>query len=157
MQADELGRVLDTLAALGDHEATLAGLYAACGAQWRDDAALWDGLADSERGHADCLALMSRIVAERPAGFAPGRPLSAAAGRLQSAYIAGRTHEVLQGGMARRTALLMARDIERSIIETRLDELLLTSDVDYLAIAGRIVTETGLHYRLLEQELQSDE
>ena len=157
MQADELGRALDALSALGDHETTLAGLYAACGAEWRDDAGLWDGLADAERAHADGLALMARIVAERPGAFAPGRPLSAAAGRLQSSYIAGRTREVRGGGMSRRTALLMARDIERSIIETRLDELLLTGDADYLAIAERIVSETGLHYRLLEQELLTDE
>jgi hypothetical protein len=64
MDADELGRVLDTLAALGDHERTLAGLYAACGVVWSDDVALWNDLAASERGHADCLVLMAGIVAE---------------------------------------------------------------------------------------------
>jgi uncharacterized membrane protein YccC len=157
MDADELGRVLDTLVALGDHEATLAGLYTACSTAWRDDAALWDGLADSERGHAECLTMMAQIVAQRPGGFAPGRPLSAAAGRLQAGYVEGRTHEVESGGMARRTALLMARDIERSIIETRLNELLQTQERDYLAIADRIVAETGHHYRLLEQELLNDD
>jgi hypothetical protein len=157
VDADDLGRMLATLAALGEHEATLAGLYAACGSVWRADAALWDGLADSERGHAACLAMMAQIVAARPADFVPGRPFSAAAGRLQAEYVESRTREVESGGMARRTALLMARDIERSIIETRLNELLETEERDYLAIADRIVAETGLHYRLLEQELAGDE
>jgi hypothetical protein len=157
MDADELGRVLDTLAALGDHERTLAGLYAACGVVWSDDVALWNDLAASERGHADCLALMAGIVAERPAEFAPGRPFSAAAGRLQAAYVAGRIREVETGGMARRTALLMAREIERSIIETRLNELLETDDPDYLSVADKIVAETSVHYRLLERELRSDQ
>ncbi len=157
MDADGLSRTLDTLAALGEHEISLAGLYAACSGEWRDDAALWDGLADSERSHAECLAMMAQIVAARPAGFAPGRPLSAAAGRLQAAYVESRRREVEGGGMARRTALLMARDIERSIIETRLNELLRTEESDYLTIADRVVAETGLHYRLLEQELADDE
>ena len=153
MDEDELGRVLDTLAALGDHEATLAGLYTACSTAWRHDAVLWDGLADSERGHADCLAMMAQIAVERPGGFAPRRPFNAAAGRLQAGYVEARTREVESGGMARRTALLMARDIEHSIIETRLNELLETRERDYPAIADGIVAETGLHYRLLEQQL----
>lgn len=154
MNADELHGVLAALAALAEHEMALAGLYAACSHTWSDDAALWDGLAASERGHADCLGLMAGIVAKRPAAFEPGRPISAAAGRLQAGYVENRTREVHHGGMARRTALLMARDIERSIIETRLNELLLTGESDYLAIADRVVAETGDHYRLLERELQ---
>jgi hypothetical protein len=154
MNADELPRVLETLAALGDHETSLASLYAACGHVWNDDTALWEGLAASERGHAECLALMARVVAERPAAFELGRPFGAAAGRLQAGYVENRTHEVEAGGMARRTALLMAREIERSIIETRLNELLVTKESDYLAIADRVVAETGVHYRLLERELR---
>ena len=50
----------------------------------------------------------------------------------------------------------MAREIERSIIETRLDELLETDDPDYLTVADKVVAETGAHYRLLERELQGD-
>jgi hypothetical protein len=154
MDNDELARVLDTLAALGDHERALAGLYAACGVVWDGDVALWDDLAASERGHADCLALMADMVNSRPAAFASGRAFSAAAGRLQVAYVESRTREVEAGGMARRTALLMARDIERSIIETRLNELLETDDPDYLTVADKVVAETGVHYRLLGDELQ---
>ena len=154
MDNDELARVLDTLAALGDHERALAGLYAACGAKWIDDVALWNDLAASEHGHADCLALMADLVSGRPTAFAPGRPFSAAAGRLQVDYVESRTREVKAGGMARRTALLMACEIERSIIETRLNELLETDDADYLTVADKVVAETGAHYRLLEHELQ---
>jgi len=157
MDADELPRVLDTLAALSDHETALAGLYAACAHHWSGDAALWQRLADSERDHAKRLTEMARIVAERPAGFRIGRPFSAAAGRLQAGYVENRTREVRGGGVARRTALLMAREIERSIIETRLNELLETDERDYLTIADRVVAETGDHRRLLEQELASDE
>ncbi len=156
MDADQLPRVLDTLAALGDHETALAGLYAACGRTWSDDLALWDGLAAAERGHAQALALMARIVAERPAPFALGRPFSAAAGRLQAEFVENRTREVERGGMARRTGLLMACEIERSIIETRLNELLQTAERDYLDIVERVVTETGVHYRLLQRELAGD-
>ncbi len=155
MDADELSRVLDTLVALGDHETALAGLYAACGRIWSDDALLWDGLAASERGHADCLVVMARLVAERPAAFELGRPFSAAASRLQASYVENRTREVERGGMARRTGLLMAREIERSIIETRLNELLKTGERDYQAIVDRVVAETDAHYRLLERELAS--
>jgi hypothetical protein len=154
MDADQLPRVMETLAALSDHETSLARLYAACGHAWSDDAALWRRLADSERDHAKCLAEMARIVAERPAAFQVGRPFTAAAGRLQAGYVENRTREVRRGGMARRTALLMARAIERSIMETRLDELLRTEERDYLAIAERVAAETAVHYRLLERELQ---
>jgi hypothetical protein len=157
MDADELPHVLDTLAALGDHETSLAGLYSPCGHAWSDDAALWRRLANSKRGHAHCLALMARIVAEQPAAFALGRPFSAAASRLQAGCVANRTREVERGGMARRTGLLMAREIERSIIETRLNELLKTTERDYLAIVDRVVAETDAHYRLLERELQGGE
>jgi hypothetical protein len=153
VDADELSRVLGTLAALGDHETALAGLYAACGRTWSDDAVLWDGLAASERGHADCLALMARIVAEQPAAFEIGRPFSAAAGRLQAEYVENRTREIERGGVARRTGLLMAREIERSIIETRLHELLKTEERAYVAIVDRVVAETDAHSRLLEREL----
>jgi hypothetical protein len=154
MDNDELARVLATLVALGDHERALAGLYAACGAVWDDDVALWDDLAASERGHADCLALMADMVNSRPAAFSPGRSFSPAAGRLQVAYVESRRREVEAGGMARRTALLMARDIERSIIETRLNELLETDDPGYLTVADKVVAETGMHYRLLGDELK---
>lgn len=156
MDEDELARVLDTLAALAEHERALAGLYAACGAVWSGDVGLWADLAASERGHAACLATMADMVSGRPAAFSPGRPFTAAAGRLQVAYVEGRTRAVEAGGMARRTALLMAREIERSIIETRLDELLETDDPDYLTVADKVVAETGAHYRLLEHELQGD-
>ena len=157
MNADQLPSVLDTLAALGDHEAALADLYDACGQTWNDDAALWERLATSERGHAQCLALMAEIVADRPAAFELGRPFSAAAGRLQAEFVENRTREVKRGGMARRTGLLMAREIERSIIETRLNELFKTAERDYLAIVDRVVAETDAHYRLLERELQGGE
>ena len=157
MNSEELPRVLDTLAALGDHETALAGLYDACGQTWNHDAALWERLAASERGHAQCLALMAEIVADRPASFELGRPFSAAASRLQAGYVENRTREVKRGGMARRTGLLIACEIERSIIETRLNELLKTAERDYLAIIDRVVAETDAHYRLLERELQGGE
>jgi hypothetical protein len=154
MHAEELPGVLDTFAGLGDHEAALAALYAACGRIWHGDAALWDALADSERGHVTCLAAMARIVAERPAAFALGRPFSGAAGRLQASYAKDRAREVERGGMARRAGLLLAYEIERSIIETHLNELLRTEERGYLAIVERIVAETVAHCRLLERELR---
>ncbi len=153
MEGDDLNRALDALAALSDHEAALGELYSVCATTWADDAGLWTTLADSEHGHASSLRELARIVSTRPGGFAPGRPLTAAAGRLQAAYLANRAREVTSGKITRRAALVMAREIEHSILETRFDELLVTHDPEYRAICEKVVAETGTHYRMLGWQL----
>jgi hypothetical protein len=154
---DQLGRALETLEALGDHELALAELYGTFARVWTDDGAMWKNLASSERSHAGALRRLARIVAARPGAFRPARALTAAATKLQADYVMSRAAEVASGVVARRTAMLMARDIESSILETRFDELFDTDDGDYLTIAAGVVAETGAHYRLLEQRLRADQ
>ena len=156
MDVRELGRALDTLESLGEHELALAELYATYGRVWSDDGPVWDELASSERSHAESLRRLGSIVSERPRAFRPARPLTSAAARLQAEYVLSQAREVASGAVAHRTALLMARDIEGAILETRFDELFETTDRDYLTIATAVVADTGTHYRLLEQRLVRD-
>jgi hypothetical protein len=155
MDDEELGRALETLGSLGAHELALAELYATYGRVWADDGPLWSELAISERSHAESVRSLARIVAERPEAFSPARPLTAAATRLQAGYVVSRTREVASGAVSHRTALLTARDIESSLLETRFDELFATDDREYLSIAGGIVADTGTHYRLIDQRLHT--
>jgi len=150
----ELDRTLDTLAALAEFEQSLSDMYRACGELWAEDAPMWDHLKQSELGHVECMRQISAMLSERPERFAPGRPLTAAATRCQIDYVAARTAEFRTGSVARRTALLAMREIERSILETRFYEIVVTEDEEYHALAARLLEETVQHFDMLEERLR---
>jgi len=153
---EDLTRTLETLTALAEFEQALAGMYAACGDVWTEDGPLFAKLEKAEADHAACMRRISRILKRNPERFSAGRPLTAAAARCQIDYVNARTDEFRSGDVARRTALLAMREIERSILETRFHEIVKTDDEDYLRLAGKLHDETQAHVDALEQRLRSN-
>jgi hypothetical protein len=157
MESTDLERTLATLTALGEFELALADLYEACHAACDPDDDLWPDLVKAEKRHSGYLERISRLIRADPGAFGPGRPITPAAADSQIQYVRKRTAEVAGGGIAPRTALLIAADLERSILESRFYELVTTDDEDYHRLVNVIVAETEEHADTLAARLRVHE
>jgi len=156
VDGQDLERTLETLAALGDFERALGDMYATCATIWNDDAPFWTRFVEAEGRHAEMMGRIAGLVSSDPASFEPARPLTAAATRAQVEYIKERTRKFADGSTAPRTALLVAAELERSVLEQRFYELVATDDPEYRSLVKTIVGETEKHTRWLDERLKAD-
>jgi hypothetical protein len=154
MQQDDVESTLETLAALTEFELALADLYTVCDALFREDAALWHGLQRAEKRHAGYVKRIAELVAQTPAAFACGRPVTAAATRAQCDYVRHQTSELARGVVAPRTALLVAAELERSILESRFYELVVSDDPEFCRLTDTIIDETKEHSEAVAEQLR---
>ncbi len=49
--------------------------------------------------------------------------------------------------------LFIARDIERSLIEARYDEIVKTNDIEYQNLVKRIVSQTVVHKGMIDKKI----
>ncbi len=142
--------ITTTIAVLIEAELRLAELYTVCARKFPEDRIFWETIANDERQHAAYLVTMQAHVAAQPSAFAPGRPLNASAIRTTIAYYESLIGKLESGALDAQTMYNVARDIERSVLETKYPELVRTQHHDYLALVARIARDTERHRELFQ-------
>jgi hypothetical protein len=150
MRPSDLSLIQETLEAMREAELAVAELYEACAETWPQDPPCWKELSAEERRHAENLSKMSALLAARPDVFSPGRPFRAAAVRTFIKGVRWNRDRVKSGELDLARFYSVARDLENSLIESRIAEIVITDDPEYTALAQRVVADTRRHRLFME-------
>jgi hypothetical protein len=143
-------KVLDDMAAL---ELALASLYKTCGVAFPEDRQFWTAISRQEEIHAQSLGSMAELVSAKPQDFELGSAFnSIAIGHIRS-IIDNHTDQVKSKEIARDKALIIARDIENSVLEANYREFLKTGNAEFMAIVDTLGKDTALHKNLFAEKV----
>lgn len=144
--------VVEILRLMREIELAVADLYRRFAAAFPQDRALWEDLSRDEDGHAETVSALRGLV-ERTG-------LPATAGRVNLAtlgtYLKGLEYHVGRlgkGGINRKSALFIALDLEKTLIERAFYATIKCDDPAYRALQDRIEIETKSHLRKLEDHI----
>lgn len=153
MLPEQLPGILALLETLSASETAVAELYGEFSRLWPEDALFWDHLVSQEREHALQLKSAGESVKTSPALFQVGRPIALAAIQTFIKGIHANLARTREGKMTRRSALFIARDIEQSILENRMHELLRSSDLDFRSLMDSIQQQTHQHSAAFREKI----
>lgn len=145
-------KLLDTIDLMRRAEEGMAAFYEACGARWERSAQFWHQLRDAERRHASALAEMAELVTANEALYAPGRPFNPIATQRFIEWTERSRREIQSEDAFLKDALVLALDMERSLIENRFTEVLSSQDPRFLQLAKLLRTETEAHVELIREK-----
>ena len=152
MTGDAPNPALQVLALLGEIELLVADLYRGFAGAFPEDRALWEAMAAEEEVHAALVESLRRFAGPEAMPFASGKINLASLGTYKKGleYHMGRLR---QGGLNRRSALFIARDLEKTLVERAFYEFVESDDPEIRAIRGRIEGETEGHLGRLEEHI----
>ncbi len=143
-------KVLDDMAAL---ELALASLYKSCAETFPEDQHFWTAISRQEEIHAQSLGNMAELVSRKPQDFELGSAFnSIAIGHIRS-IIDNHNDQVKNREIARENALIIARDIENSVLEANYRDFLKTGNVQFVAIMDTLGKDTALHKNLFAEKV----
>lgn len=150
----EKAKVLDVLGCLREFELVLAEFYAACRDSWPENDVFWTELVQGELRHATYLTDGVRLVEERPEVFITPRNVTEAPVVEQTEYVRERLRQLWDDHLGERAALIVSRDIEQSILDGKLYDLVRSEEPAYAHLVAEIVDETREHARLVQERLE---
>ncbi len=153
MIQQELQKLLDIMACLAESERAIARLYRRCAETWKEDDAFWLHLEAQEIGHIRNIDRMAEMIRRNPDRFELHRPFNTTAIRTFITGVEQDMDRLNKGALSQRRALILARDIESSIIEKTYHEIVKTGETDYLNLVKQVVAETCSHKDAIEKRL----
>ncbi len=154
MGPTEVEKVLNVMEAMGDLERAVADFYRACSAKWPEDRPFWSNLVDEEIRHAEFIGTMSARLRANPRLFETGRPFSLSAIRTVIDGIKGNRLKVERGEVSRKQVLFLSLDMEKSILESKYQDILKTTDHEYLQMIREITLQTNSHHRQIANRVE---
>jgi hypothetical protein len=150
-KAQEISNVL---AGLAQNERKIAALYSACAEKWPEDRDFWLMLVAAEEKHAVMIESMSEILMRKPDLFESGRPFNMTAISSSMAWIESNRDKLKKGSLNKEHLLIIARDIEQSILEAKFAEIVRGNDLEYSNLVHEIVADTQAHREMLNQKIR---
>lgn len=152
MTPQTLKNVLQVMSDMADLELALAALYQACSDAFPEDGDFWLAIKRQEEEHADSVRQMAALVSETPQDFEIGRAFNSIAIRTIKARIADCTAQIRNRQIPRDKALVIARDIENSVLEANYGEFVKTGNLRFKAFVDILANDTSAHKNLLVQK-----
>lgn len=140
-----LEKLQDTLKILITLELTMGEFYTTCAATWPEDGSFWRDTGGQELQHATYLQKMSDLIATSPDKFVLGRTFNPLAIHTVIAGIKKNIELIKSNALTKVKTLYLARDMEESALESRLDEIVKTEDLGFLEFARKIHLQTQKH------------
>lgn len=145
MEKTELERVTGILGLMSEAEAAVRDFYMACAVCWEKESDLWRDFAEEEAGHVRILERMTSLITGSPELYSVNRPFNLSAYRAFISQVRFNTEEVSRGVMPNAKAVDIAGDIEKSILESKIQELVSTEEKEYLDLVAEIINQTRRH------------
>ena len=155
MHSADLQKAAELLGAMRELELAIEQFYVACAAAFGAEAPFWQAIASQEHEHAETLARIVDLVAENPERYSWGRLFQLAAVATMVAGVRTNTDRLQRGELTQTAALALARDYERSILESRYEQVLQTDDAVYTSLVRKIVEDTKAHRSSIEHRVAS--
>ena len=153
MSVADIEKITKVLEAMIQYELLLSDFYKHCADVWMEDQALWNHLATAENRHADNIQKMKDIIVKKQESFAIGRPFNLIALNTAAAGLKDNTRRLALGELSRDKMLVMARDIEQSVLESNYAEIVKTSDIEYNTLMKDILSQTHEHKKIILEKI----
>lgn len=153
MNTQFVQKTLEVMAGLEQLEKAIAGLYEIAAKKWPENAELWINMAGEEIKHAEYIKSLTDILIKKPAAFEIGRAINVDAIKSALDWINKNVAEIEQGKFDGRKALILGRDLEQSILESKYSEILKTENLEYNKIVKQIVRETFVHKKMIDEAI----
>ena len=106
---------------------------------------LWTGLETDEVRHAGVVRKLAQIITARPERFRAGRSLNPVGIQSFIAYVESVRERVAAASFTADQLLIVVRDIENSLIELRVSEIVRSDDIEYNTLAAEILAQSFHH------------
>lgn len=153
MTTTDLQNIKKVLEGMADYEMALADFYNCCAEAYKTDAAFWKNLQQAEIFHGGNIKQMLDILDKKPDKFEMGRPFNLVALNTAKAWLKENTERVRKGEIPREKMLVMARDIEQSVLESRYAEIVKTFDIEFQNLLKRIMSQTYEHKTVIQKKI----
>jgi hypothetical protein len=145
MNKVNLIKLQDALRVHIDLELTIAEFYKTCAENWPEDGAFWTDVSKQELQHAEYIEKMSNMISNRPDNFILGRSFNPVAINTIISGIKKNIDLVKADVLTQIKVLYIASDIEKSALESKIDEIVKTDDLGFLELVREIVLQTEKH------------
>ena len=145
MNKVNLVKFLDTFRVHIDLELTIAEFYKTCAEKWPEDRAFWTDVSKQEIQHANYIEKMSNMISNSPDKFMLGRSCNPVAVSTIISGIKKNIELVKADKLSQIKALYIASDIEKSALESKIDEIVKTDDLGFLELVREVVLQTEKH------------
>lgn len=154
MLENKLYQIVDLLKVLAEAEKEVAALYQVCREKFPGDNDFWNNLINAELKHEKNLKKMLDILLKKADLFKMGRPLNIQGIKTFIYGIKENGRRVIEGELKNDKIYYIIKDIEMSIIENKLNEIVETNDIEYLQLANEIVMETQMHKMIIDRKIE---
>ena len=154
MQQGQLKSILDILEVMKELELAAAEFYRTCGEIWIIERDFWINMEQSELKHAQNIDLMIKVFSEKPEKFELGRPFKSPAIQTFISGVRSDIQRLRSRGLSKGKTLFVARDIERSILESRYMEIIRTNEPEFRTLMEQILLDTVTHQEWLNEKMR---
>jgi 1,2-phenylacetyl-CoA epoxidase catalytic subunit len=145
------GQILDILR---DIELIVAELYKRFSRSFLQDRVFWENLSQDEESHAVMVSELKNTLLKNGSPFELGK-LNIPALSTYRQGIEGQLVRLERGEIRRQSALFIARDFEKTLIEHRFYDSIRSENPEYRAIQEKIRRETEFHLQKLENYIKT--
>lgn len=153
MNVADAEKTVRILQLMMQHELELSVLYRTCALQWPSEASFWQGLADTEIRHAQTMTKIAAMLTKNPLRFETGRPFNVQSLNTILAGVKEIEARLLQHDIPLEKMLVIARDMEQSLLEARYMDIVKTNDAEYHTLMRAVVAETYEHRKTIEKKM----
>lgn len=153
MSTADIEKITKVLASMMHYELALSDFYNQCADIWQEDQAFWQTLAYAEVRHAENIQKMREIVTKKQERFEAGRPFSPIALDTAMAWLQDNTRRLTSRTFSHEEMLIIARDIENSILESHYAEIVKTADSEYQTLMKDILAQTYEHRKSIQEKI----
>ncbi|MCB4791368.1 MAG: hemerythrin domain-containing protein [Elusimicrobia bacterium] len=155
MNKKELQNILAVFNTLVEFKTTVLHFYEACASCYMEDRSFWDSLVEEERHKIQDIKRMAAIINERPDKFEVGEQFKSDLTQIFSLYAKNNIRKVKNCSLSKRDALITGLNIELSSTSTKYNEIVRTSDFEYLGIAKDVTSNILVHRSKLNKKINA--
>ncbi|MEW5900467.1 MAG: hypothetical protein AB1715_03285 [Acidobacteriota bacterium] len=139
---------------LRDIELVVAELYQRFAIFFPTDRVFWEDLSADEANHAALVAELKNTLLKNGSPFEIRKVNLPALGACRQG-VQGQLNRLERGELGRKSALFVARDFEKMIIENRFYDAIQSEHPEYLVIKDKIRKETEFHLQKLDNYIKT--
>lgn len=154
MTVVDIEKITKVLESMIQYELIMSDLYKQCADTWTEDQAFWQNLARAELQHAEYIQRMREIIVKKQETFEVGRLFNPIAVNTAMTGIKDYINKLTSGTFSYERMLMIARDIEQSILESHYSEIVKTADLEYQTLMNAILSQTFEHKKIIQEKIQ---
>jgi ferritin len=155
MSMADIERITKVLESMIKFELMLSDFYKQCADIWTEDPSIWQNLAYAEIHHAENIQKMREIITKKRESFEAGRPFNLIAIDTAMAGLKDNISRLTSSTFSCEKMLIVARDIEQSILESHYAEIVKTADPEYQSLMEGILSQTYEHKKIIQKKIEA--